>query len=408
MLELIKWIAIVLGLVSAPLMIWMLVFALRGLGRMKEPEQIEQKLHRFAVIVCARNEENVIGNLLQSLKQQDYAGEYKVFVIADNCTDKTAQVAEQNGATVFKRFDEIKRGKGYALQYGIDRITKMYADSYDAICVFDADNLASAVFLTEMNIALCSGGDVGYGYRDSKNIHDSWISEVYALYWLMLMRFFHCPRHAMKLSAIVGGTGFAFKLSALKETGWQTYSLTEDIEFSIQQILAGHNVVPTKKAVFYDEQPTEFNVSVKQRLRWMIGHIQCLPIYFPQIIKFFGKSPRRALDLLCYILFIPVSALAIPTNVLGGIALIGIPGLQPFALPVILGGLVLCYVFALFIAYMTIKLERKDTKRMARAILLYPIFMFTMLVLALVALIRPKTDWVPIQHKSTRTIEEIE
>ncbi len=408
LLSVVRVITIVLGVFSAPLMIWMIITTLRGFGKPKELVKSEEKLHNFAIIVCARNEENVIANLLNSIKRQDYAGKYQVFVIADNCTDDTAGVSEKNGAVVFKRFNAEKRGKGFALHYGINRILKLHEGEYDAMCVFDADNLASANFLTEMNNALCSGGDVALGYRDTKNIHDSWVSEVYSIYWLMLQRFYHNPRHAMGISSMVGGTGFAFKIASLGEEGWNTDSITEDVEFSIQQVVKGHKIVPANKARFYDEQPADFGVSVKQRLRWMTGGMQCIPLYLKEIFKTVFKGNARALDLAWYILFIPATGLAIPLNITSAITLVGTPGLQPFALLAIVGCFSLSIVFAWLIAFSTLKLEKREMKGMGRGILLYPVFMFTMMVLAFAALVRPRTEWVPIKHDSSRTIEELE
>ncbi len=324
------------------------------------------------------------------------------------CTDDTAGVAEQNGAVVFRRYDLCKKGKGYALSYGMERILKTYADEYDAVCVFDADNLAASDFLTEMNNALLSGGDVALGYRDTKNIHDSWVSEVYSLYWLMLMRFYHHPRHKMKLSSMVGGTGFAFKLSALGEEGWSTKSITEDVEFSIQQILKGNYIIPARKAVFFDEQPADFKTSVRQRLRWMTGGMQCIPLYGKQVIKAVFGGNKKALDILWYLLFIPATGLTLPLNAAVYGMTLATPALMPYAPLVLYGSIVGGYVIAMIVAYLTLKLEGRDIKTMRRAILLYPIFMFTMMCVAICAMVRPSAEWAPIRHESSVAIEELE
>ncbi|MEG1991245.1 MAG: glycosyltransferase family 2 protein, partial [Christensenella sp.] len=194
---------------------------------------------KLSFIIPVYNVKEYLRQCLDSIVNQTYKN-YELFVVADNCTDNTARVCENLGAHVYERFNEAQKGKGYALCWGIDRLQKDYDGEFDALCVFDADNLAAPDFLEEMNRALCSDADVAIGYRDTKNIHDSWVSEVYSIYWLMLQRFYHGARHNIGLSSMVGGTGFAFKLSALGEEGWKTYSITEDVEFSIQQILKGH------------------------------------------------------------------------------------------------------------------------------------------------------------------------
>lgn len=407
--ELLKWITIILSVFTAPLFIWMLITAITGFFKARELQPIEKKQHKFAVLVCARNEESVIANLLLSLKQQDYpADHFKLIVIADNCTDTTAKVASQHGAIVYERFNEKERGKGYALHWGMHQLQQNHNGEFEAVCVFDADNLVAPDFLKEMNLALCSDAQIAIGYRDSKNIHDSWISEVYSLYWLMLQRFYHTPRHTLGLSSMVGGTGFAFKLSCLGEEGWHTKSITEDVEFSIQQICKGNKIVPARKAIFFDEQPSTFGVSAKQRFRWMVGGMQCIPLYMKQILQCVRKGDLKALDLAWYILFIPATALSLPLNLASAGLMLTTPAFQPYAIMAIGIFAALAWFFATFIAFMTLKLEHRKVRPMTRAILLYPIFMFTMMFIALWALVRPNTEWVPIAHTNQTTIEDLQ
>ena len=408
MYEVLKWIVIALSVFSAPMLIWLFISMIPGFLPEKRAEKTEEKMHRFAVLICARNEEAVIGHLLDSLKEQDYPQEnYCVFVVADNCTDHTACAAAAHGAVVMERCNPLEKGKGYALGFGIKQLQKDYEGRFDAVCVFDADNLVSGSFLKEMNEALCTGADVALGYRDTKNIHDSWISEAYSIYWLMLLRFYHMSRHRMGMSSMVGGTGFALKLSALENGAWETYTLTEDVEFSIQQICKGNTIVPARRAVFYDEQPSRFGVSVKQRFRWMAGGMQCIPRYLKTILKTIGGGGRQGWDLLWYLFFIPATGLTIPLNVCGAAVILENPLLQPFSVLLIAGGILGNVIFAMVIAALTLKLEKRKVRPMLRGILLYPVFLFTMMCVAFAALCRPKTEWVPIAHQSAYTIEEM-
>lgn len=401
------WVVVILSIFSAPIMLWMGVTFLIGLKKPKGLTKKEEKEHRFAVLVCARNEENVIENLLSSLHKQTYRN-YEIFVVADNCTDNTAGVCAAQGAHVYERFNEAQKGKGYALHWGIGRLLEEHKSEFDALCVFDADNLAAPDFLAEMNRALCSGADVALGYRDTKNVHDSWVSEVYSIYWLMLQRFYHASRHNIGLSSMVGGTGFAFKLSALGEEGWTTYSLTEDVEFSIQQILKGHSIMPARKAVFYDEQPAEFGVSVKQRLRWIIGGMQCIPLYIKKIMKSVFGGNLKSLDLAWYILFIPATGFALPLNVAVVLMLFFQPAFAGIAPLVGLLILVGNWVFGMIVALFTLGLEGKKLKPMLRGICLYPVFLISMIFLSFGAMFRPRMEWVPIVHNSKYTIEDVD
>lgn len=286
-----EWAAAVCMALSVPLMLWQLGVGIMGLFSVRKLRKLEDKTYRFAVVSCARNEEAVIGQLLDSLQNQRYPREcFDLFVIADNCTDDTAAVARKHGAIVLERQDKGHIGKGYALRWAFERIIGRWGDRYDAVVLFDADNLADPDFLLQTNEALCSGADVTQGYRAGKNPDASWVSGCYTLYWLGLMRFFYCARRNWGLSAQVGGTGFAFKTAAIRGDGWNTTTITEDGEFSVQQILAGNRIVPVREAVFYDEQPVTFAMSLRQRHRWVIGGMQIARRYLKEAFRCFARG----------------------------------------------------------------------------------------------------------------------
>ena len=126
--------------------------------------------HKYAIMIAARNEEAVIANLLDSINAQDYPRELvTVFVVADNCTDATAQVARSYGAKCYERFDEERRTKGYALEFLVENIRRDYGiESFDAYFIFDADNLLKKDFITRMNEAFDSGEKIVTSYRNTK------------------------------------------------------------------------------------------------------------------------------------------------------------------------------------------------------------------------------------------------
>ena len=178
------------------------------------------------MVVCARNEQAVIGSLIDSLMAQRYPRDcFSVFVVADNCTDGTAAEAARHGALVYEREDAQRVGKGCALSWTFDKLREDYGDRFDAAAVFDADNLVDPGFLAAVNDVLCTGADVTQGYRDSTNPDESAVSSCYAVYWLLLMRFFHRARYNSGLPCLVGGTGFAFRWSCIAQNGWHTQTL---------------------------------------------------------------------------------------------------------------------------------------------------------------------------------------
>lgn len=161
--------------------------------------------HRFAVLIAARNEETVIGDLLDSLHAQDYdMSLITVFVIADNCTDRTAAIASEKGAVVYTRQNKQAVGKGYALEALLAHIKSDYPDGYDAYLVFDADNLLAPDFLTRMNESFSAGNEIITCYRNSKNYGSNWISAGYALWFLRESRFLYGAREALGSSCASG------------------------------------------------------------------------------------------------------------------------------------------------------------------------------------------------------------
>lgn len=144
----------------------------------KDKRKGEAVSHRYAVLVSARNEEAVIGNLIESIKRQTYdGGLVTTFVVADNCTDDTARVAADAGAIVFERFDTANVGKGYALNYLLHRIDELFPERpFDGYFVFDADNVLEENYIEEMNKVFSQGYGIVTSYRNSKNFGDNWIS----------------------------------------------------------------------------------------------------------------------------------------------------------------------------------------------------------------------------------------
>ena len=213
--------------------IYQLVISLFALVKIKDKPYIVDKKHKFLAIIPAHNEEAVVGNLITSLQDQTYdSKDYDIYVIADNCTDKTEQIARESGANVFVRTeaDPAKKTKGAALQVFLNKILNDPKADYDAFCIFDADNVVDKHFFTEMNKHLCQGEEVVQGYRDIKNPDDSWVSAGYAIFYWTMNRFYHLARYNAGLSPLINGTGFMVKMSAIKDEGWKTKTLTEDIE----------------------------------------------------------------------------------------------------------------------------------------------------------------------------------
>ena len=166
--------------------LYQFVYVLVVLFKKDNTPQQPAVLHRFGVVIAARNERVVLPNLIRSIQEQSYPRELvDIFVVADNCTDDTAQVAREMGAVVYERCNPQQVGKGYALDFAFHRIAQDYGNQYhDAFLVFDADNLLDEHYIEEMNKTFSQGYRVITSYRNSKNYATNWITAGYSLWFL--------------------------------------------------------------------------------------------------------------------------------------------------------------------------------------------------------------------------------
>jgi len=249
------------------------------------PDAVSE-LHRFAILICGRNEEAVIGDLLETIHGQSYPQELlTTFVMVDNCSDETAAVARAHGAVVYCRKDTEHVGKGYALDLLLKCIARDF-EPFDGYFVFDADNILSSDYIAEMDKTFSSGHEIITNYRNSKNYGSNWISAGYGLWFLRESRYLNYARFSLGTSCAVSGTGFFFSQRVADATGgWPFHLLTEDIEFSIDRITANEKIAFCEKAILYDEQPVDFRQSWHQRLRWSRGYLQVFGKYGGKLLR---------------------------------------------------------------------------------------------------------------------------
>ena len=251
-----------------------------------------KKQYKYAIMIAARNEKYVIGNLIDSINKQDYPKDkITIFVVADNCDDNTAEIARSKGAICYERFDPDHRTKGYALEFLVDRIKENYGiESFDGYFIFDADNLLKRNYITKMNDAFDSGEKIITSYRNTKNFDENWIASTYALHWIRSIRTNHRARSVLRWATNIQGTGFLFHNEIIRD-GWHYTSLTEDRALTADAVAQGYRISYQDEAEFFDEQPINLKVALRQRLRWSKGHLQAFaesgPYLFANI--FLGK-----------------------------------------------------------------------------------------------------------------------
>lgn len=412
--------------------------AYKGIGlfftrKFKETE----KRFNYGVVIAARNEETVIGNLIESINNQDYEKDkIKIFVVADNCTDNTAEIARNMGAICYERKDETKRTKGYALQYLFECIEKDYGtQSFDGFFVFDADNLLEPDYITRMNEAFASGEKIITSYRNTKNLNDGWIAASYAFHWLRCCRMNHRPRSVLRLATNLQGTGFLFASELVKD-GWKYTSFTEDRAFSADAVKMGYRISYNESARFYDEQPTDLKTALRQRIRWSKGHLMAFKESSFGLLKGIFKQKRFACyDMLCQITPFPVikfflklclfisnllyfntlekATLSKTVFKLFKINFTASKFLEILFVLLMFAVIDFCvnYFYDTFNAIYVLILENKNLERVGFFKKIWYVFMWPWFNIigrfTLLAALFMKVEWKPIEHKSNKKIDDI-
>ena len=423
LLQFVETFNLVVAFVITALYSYQAVYLVLGLLRRHWRDRREPvRLRRYAALISARNEEGVIGELIASLKRQNYPAELlDVYVVADNCNDDTAGVAQAAGAKVYRRFDHSRVGKGYALDHLLKKLTEDGLESrYEGYFIFDADNIVDPNFVSEMNRTFDRGEFVAVtGYRNSKNFGQNWITAGYSIWFLREARFVNSARMALGTNCHVSGTGFLISAQFLRDKGgWPYHLLTEDIQFSAECAAQGKRIGYCDAAVIYDEQPTSFRQSWDQRLRWSKGFYQVDQKYAPSLIKGIFRGGRRGLG--CYDILLTVTP-GVLLTVLGG-ALQIVVALACLSAPAYLVKHVLSltgdfliqsflsfYGGFLFYGALTVFSEWRSIRatpvRKLCFLPLFPLFMLTYIPITVAALFQ-KVEWKPIAHKSVTQLDQ--
>lgn len=389
--------------------VYQFVISICSLINFKEKPILEEKTNKFMAIIPAHNEEAVVENLILSLQKQDYPKDsYDIYVIADNCTDNTAKIAKAAGAIVYERFDPMHKTKGAALNWFLAQKIEENAP-YDAFCIFDADNIVDVNFLKNMNIKLCQGETVVQGYRDIKNPTDSWVTAGYAIFYWTMNRFYHLARYNIGLSPLINGTGFMVRFDQVKPDGWNTKTLTEDIEFSLKQIIRGRKLGWARNAIVYDEQPVGFKQSCSQRSRWTVGHIQCMGEYTKKLALAVKENKTvMNFDGLLYIVgsipmfIITLLLLLVNAGLYLGKGLTGMELIMNYARYIIP-----TFFLPIITAILIMKIEHKKVKPMAKGLLCYPLFLGSWLVINFKCLFKRNLKWEKIEHVRNIKINDL-
>ena len=278
------------GVALSVLTAYEVVFFAVGIFFRKRFKKTEER-RRYALCVPARNEEKVIQNFLESVANSDYPLEkLTVFIVADNCTDQTAQISrsyrnKRLRVIVYEHNAADERTKGYALRYLFEKIEKDYGvENFDGYFIFDAYNVISSNYITKMNEAFVAGNKIVTSFRNSKNLNRNWISFGYGMHWMRTCLYENRAKSLLGLACRIQGTGFLFSNELVRQ-GWKYTSLTEDRSFCSDAVVQGYKICYCDEAVFYDEQPYRLKIDVRQRIRWAKGHLGSTVENCPKLLK---------------------------------------------------------------------------------------------------------------------------
>lgn len=390
----------------------------------KYPEAPKTK--RYCFIICARNEEKVIGNTVESVLKQNYPKELlDCIVLAHNCNedDHTAEIARSKGAKVYECQQPNKRRKGWGLEYLFEQIEKdIGIDYYDAYLFLDADNVVDVNFTAKMNDAYSTGKfDVIYGYRNIKNFGDNIISSAYGFSFYRYILSCHRPRSILGSGTMAGGTGYLASAEVLKD-GWHYYELLEDNEMVLKNTAKGYRFGYCEEAVTYDEQPTNFKISCRQRMRWIKGGFIVFFKYIWILIGSGFKKPSwTKYDIFweqfpySFITFIfgfsyPIAVLITALVQLATGASLSYADFEPVVSYVIgsfAGTCASCWLLSILCSIRERKNIRCSVPKLILYNLVWPWYDLISIPLALLSLFMHIT-WKPIPHKDARSIEDIE
>lgn len=365
---------------------------------------------KFAVLIPARDESKVIEGLIKSIKDQTInINMNDVYVIVEDINDYTCDIVKKYGATTIVRKNLELRRKGYAL----DEAVKFILDSgekYDAYFIFDADNVLDKDYFRNMNETFLNGYDIGIGYRNTKNGNDNVVAACSTLTFSMINTLGNLQKNKDSRNVTISGTGFYIKGSFIEKwKGYPFHTLTEDYELTLYSSLNEMTSFYNDKAMFYDEQPTSFKVSLDQRTRWIRGFLDARKIYVKKLYEAFKTNGKNSgsqfsnwIGVKPYILIAIFLVLELFAKLVAGIYYFSINHTLAYKFfGQFLFFIIICYIILLITTMIIIIREKKIDLSMSskiKAIFFNPIFLISYVYCAIMALTHKDLEWKKINH----------
>lgn len=360
--------------------------------------QKEKNGHNYAILIPARNESLVIEKLLISIENQTKKIKPEdVYVIVETKKDKTVSIVEKHKMTIVYRKNLNKKRKGFALDDAIKEILKSNK-KYDAYFIFDADNILDKNYIKEMTKSFDEGYDIGIGYRNTKNSKNL-VSAASALTFSMINTIGNKRKSKYTNNLIISGTGYYIKGTIIESwKGFPFNSLTEDYELSLYSILNNLTTTYNDSAIYYDEQPEIFDVTITQRSRWVKGYFDARRNYIHKIRKSISKKDKNYASKITALIGVnPLITLII------GILLLLIDSITSFKNFIIslLIIFILIYITLMIFTYIIIKKEENklDIKVSKILLILYnPFYLLSYIYCLYIAITKKDLGWQEIKH----------
>ncbi|WP_168189324.1 glycosyltransferase family 2 protein [Paludisphaera borealis] len=277
-----------LNLIALPFLAMLLLTALAAVFSPRRTVTPEVPTSKFLIVIPAHDEAVGIAQTVQSCRAQEYpADQFQVLVIADNCTDDTAGIAAREGAEVVVRHDPVKKTKGYALEYLIERLQESGRfDRLDAIVIVDADTITSPDLLRKFDALVREGHDWIQCYYTVANPDASWRTRLMTFAFSLVNGVGPLGLYRLGLSSPLNGNGMCFTTRGLRRVPWKSYGLVEDYEFSWVVRTAGERIAflpdATVKATMLEGGG---EAAANQRRRWEFGRKEVKKRLFGPVLR---------------------------------------------------------------------------------------------------------------------------
>ena len=241
--------------------------ALVGITQRKKYPEVSNK-YDFLILLPAHNEEKVISKTLESILNLIPLGKVTIAVIADNCDDNTVEIAKSFDIKVLERYNDTNKGKGYALHWGISQFN---LQDYDYVAIIDADTITEPNMLIAMAESFEAGAgavQLYYGFIASQKTHLSYLQEMASFSENLL---FYKARSILKLPILLRGSGMAIKTDVLQKYPWNSFSITEDVDYAVNLLKEGVIIDCNVNSAVYSAATSSYKQSTSQKIRWASG-----------------------------------------------------------------------------------------------------------------------------------------